>query len=764
MAQVNTFQRGLLYLALSLGLSGCAEIRAMVTVLFSDSHSLSTSSFEFDEVRSGDKVTCSLLGDKTVRCLGSGDKGNLGTFHGGASLVEGPVKWVANGDGFTCVVAGPSSKLWCYGRNDVGQLGNPVGGASLSPVMVKDLENGGVAITDVKEISAGARHACALLGSGRAVCWGDNAYGQLGNTSTEVFGARTVMEGEKSPKPLAAVKSIVAGSNSTCALVKDEGAVVCFGERYGTSKKVNSLPEKVEIGGGSGFLVGVRQIGVGRGFACALTKSSQVWCWGQNEHNQLGLLATSPGLTKAAQVEVPYPQQLPLTHVDQITVADSHACALHRDEKTIYCWGNNDSFQLGNSSSRGTVEQVAIGSNNLTLKGVKEVRAGPDRTCIISSRDELFCWGNGVNGLLGNSRVSSVYPTVAKDANHEVLQGLNRLSVGVDHTCFIDQRDKLYCFGMNTYGQLGTNLIAAAAITAEEKPIEKVSAIDVSGSRTCVVYGPSQGLGCFGGRDPDPMGQKPKVNTFILDEIKRGGKPLEGILGVAMSASSMCVIEANQSLTCLPRTDGTLNPITVTEANQKALRDIWQIRSRGSLACALSQEAGSIYCWGQETWKQAEAASQLTIQGAPSKDFIQIAMDSEQVCGVQGADRTLYCTSMSDPSKRFEMAPALSPEGTPLKGIVSLSGGLHHLCAATENDSLYCWGKNDSGQLGMKSPAESPVPLKVDFGNHRRFRISRVSAGDRHTCLSGEGETSLYCFGESFFNGSNSIDPVEYAL
>jgi alpha-tubulin suppressor-like RCC1 family protein len=208
----------------------------------------------------------------------------------------------------------------------------------------------------------------------------------------------------------------------------------------------------------------------------------------------------------------------------------------------------------------------------------------------------------------------------------------------------------------------------------------------------------------------------------------------------------------------------TLNPTTVSDTTQKPLRDIWQIRSRGALACALSQEAGSIYCWGQESWKQAESATQLTLQGAPSKDFIQIAVDSEQACGVQGTDRTLYCTSLTDPLKRFELAPVLAPEGTPLKGVAMITGGLHHLCAATENDHLYCWGKNESGQLGMKSPAESPVPLKVDFGNQHRFRVSRISAGDRHTCVSGEGETSLYCFGESFFNGSNSFEPVEYPL
>ncbi|NDG83810.1 MAG: hypothetical protein EBX52_02085 [Proteobacteria bacterium] len=764
MAQINFLKRGLLFLLLASSISGCAEVRAMFTVLFQNTGSLSTSSFEFDEIRSGSRLTCSILGDKTVRCLGNGEKGNLGTFHGGATLVEGPVKLLATGDGFTCVVAGPKSKLQCFGRNDRGQLGNTAPGSSLKPVPVKDLDHDGAEITDVKELSAGNQHACALLAGGRAVCWGDNSFGQLGAGTNESYGARDVREGEKNAKPLAAVKSIVAGSDSTCVIVKDDGLVMCFGERYGSSKQVNPVPERIEVNGTSGFLLGARQVGVGKGFGCALTKNSQVWCWGKNDRNQLGLPASSPGLTKAAMVEVPYPQQVALSRVDQIAVADFHACAIHRDERTVYCWGRNDSFQLGNNSSRGTAEQVAVGSNNLTLKGVKEVRAGPDRSCIISLRDELFCWGNGVNGILGNPKVSSIYPMVAKDANREVLQGAARISVGADHTCFIDQREKLYCFGMNLWGQLGTNLIAAPAITPDEKKIEKVASIDVQGSRVCVIHGEKQSVGCFGGREPDPTGQRPKVNTFILDEIRKNGGPVEGVQGVALGSASLCVIESNQTVSCLPRTDVTQPPVTVSEGPGRPLRDIWQIRTRGQQMCALSQEAGAVYCWGQETLKQAENAVQLTSQGAPSKDFIQISVDSEQVCGVQGSERQLFCTSLTDPAKRNDLAPVSSPEGEPLKGVVVLTGGLHHFCAGTEGNRLYCWGKNDAGQFGIKSPLESPVPLRIELTNLPKLHLSRVTAGDRHTCVSGDGETSLYCFGESFFNGTNSTDPLEYPL
>ena len=77
--------------------SGCAELRAMVSILFNGASSLSTSAFEFDEIRSGNRVTCSILGDKTVRCLGTGMKGNLGTYNGGMVDSTAEVKAVASG-------------------------------------------------------------------------------------------------------------------------------------------------------------------------------------------------------------------------------------------------------------------------------------------------------------------------------------------------------------------------------------------------------------------------------------------------------------------------------------------------------------------------------------------------------------------------------------------------------------------------------------------------------------------------------------------
>ena len=766
MAQITPRNSVFTVAPLLLLLSGCAEVKALFTVVFTKATSLSTSAFEFDDLRSGAQVTCALLADKSLRCVGSGEKGNLGTFNGGPAVVESPVKLVATGNGFTCVAAGPAAKLYCFGRNDKGQLGNATAGNSIKAVQVNDVENNGAAITEVKELTAGESHACALLKSGRTLCWGDNSFGQLGNVKQAGSGARTVLENERTLKPLTGVKSVVAGANSTCLIAREDSTVFCFGERFEVQNKVNWIPERVELSGSAGFLSGIKQIGVGRGFGCALSGGSKVYCWGRNEANQLGLLATSPGLSKAVAVEVSYPQESEISKIEQISVGDSHACALHRDEKTVYCWGRNSSYQLGNSSDRGYAEQVAIGSNNLTLKGVKEVRAGADRTCVVSLRDETYCWGNGAHGILGNAKPFSIYPSAALDLNRETLSGSLHLSVGGDHSCMIDQHEKLYCFGMNQYGQLGTNVLSGAVIKADEKPIQRVIAYDTQGGKTCVVYGEDQSLGCFGDRTLDPQIETNERNSFVVEDLRKNGQPLKGVIGASVGKNEICAIESDQTVTCFPRIEKEALPTQLLDlATKKPLRDIWQLRARGAVGCALAQETGVISCWPQETLSQTSSAQPVRVKEGSGKEFIQIAVTNEQVCGVQGAERRLLCGDAADlTTKTVELSPMTSTSGLEMKGIVGLTGGMHHFCAVNESGKLFCWGRNENAQFGAKAPLSSVQPLEITLHGERFKRIARVAAGDAHTCISTPDDPALYCFGESFFHGPDSADPLEYPL
>ncbi len=748
-------------------LPGCAEVRAIFSILFNGSVSLSTSAFEFDEIRSGTRLTCAAMGDKSVRCIGSGAQGNLGTYNGGAVHSIKSVKQLALGKGFTCYTEGERSQAFCLGKNDKGQLGNRALENSVDPVAVVDAEANNQPLYDVKEITAGESHACALLKSGRIVCWGDNSFGQGGNPKATNGFLKNVLDGEHTLKPFIGTHNIYAGGNSTCVTAKEDRTVFCFGEKFGATKPMNWVPEKIELAGSIGALIEIKQIAIGQGFACGLGKNSMVYCWGRNDRNQLGALTSLPGMTKASQVLVTYPQEMPLIHIEQIAAGESHACGLQRDEKTVFCWGDNRLGQLGNTSVRGYPEQVALGSNNLTLKGVKEVTAGGDHTCITSVRDELFCWGNGADGILGNDRVLSPYPVRVLDANGEMLSNVSQLAMGYDHTCVLDQTQKLYCYGLNTYGQLGFRAFSSVAISGDKTPLTKVTSIDTSHNRTCIVYGPDQTVACFGEKEIDNLNKRPEKNSFIAEEVRAGGQGFKGAIGVSIGKNHVCIVKSNQQVTCLGSGDvsSSSGSEVVMDQNGKPISDIWQIRGKEDWNCALTQEKGNIWCWGEWKGERWPNARMLPSNGKAASEFIQITMSEDQICGVRGMERELYCTKMGVQSpEKMDLEQVVDHHDKPMRKILSVSGGQHHLCAIDDDAHLYCWGQNDFGQLGTKEKHEVQKPTLLHFESEKLKRINRVTTGDHHTCVGAEGMPALYCFGESFYGSENKVEPIEYSL
>ena len=132
--------------------------------------------------------TCAIKADSSLWCWGANDYGQVGNGTAGGS-VSSPVQIMPSGvssvslggafdpdhPGHTCAIRQDGS-LWCWGYNHNGQLGNGTGGFwqySSSPTRV--ISSG------VSAVSAGGFHTCAIKTDGSLWCWGENAYGQLGN-------------------------------------------------------------------------------------------------------------------------------------------------------------------------------------------------------------------------------------------------------------------------------------------------------------------------------------------------------------------------------------------------------------------------------------------------------------------------------------------------------------------------------------------------------------------------------------------------------
>ncbi len=147
-----------------------------------------------------------------VKCWGSNYSLSPGSVAGLASGVAS----LAAGDGHTCAVTAAGGAK-CWGANAYGQLGDNSTTNRWSPGDVAGLTSG------VSRLTAGTRHTCALMVAGDVKCWGSNADGQLGDNSTITRYGPVPVTGLAS-----GVRTISAGNAHTCA-VTTSGGMKCWG-------------------------------------------------------------------------------------------------------------------------------------------------------------------------------------------------------------------------------------------------------------------------------------------------------------------------------------------------------------------------------------------------------------------------------------------------------------------------------------------------------------------------------------------------------
>jgi alpha-tubulin suppressor-like RCC1 family protein len=347
----------------------------------------------FSSVNPGGSSTCGIGVAGKAYCWGSGNLGQLGNGGTGRfttpSAVSGGLAFssVASGglDSFACGLT-TAGAAYCWGYDDFGQLGNgATGNGTTVPVPV----NGNLTFAS---LTVGANgHACGLVTSGAAFCWGYNSTGQLGVGSIGFASAPVAVSGGLTFTQLSAGES-----GETCGIATS-GAAYCWGFNgdgelgNGTLANANT---PVAVSGGLTF----KNISVGFASTCALTAAGAAYCWGDNTYGELG-----NGSTTASKVPVAVGGGLTFK---SLSVGDAYACGV-TTAGTGYCWGYNGLGQLG----VGT--QVAHSSPTAVSTGVvfASVSAGYATTCALTPTGAAYCWGDNGFGQVGNGATGiNIFP------------------------------------------------------------------------------------------------------------------------------------------------------------------------------------------------------------------------------------------------------------------------------------------------------------------------------------------------------------------
>jgi alpha-tubulin suppressor-like RCC1 family protein len=376
----------------------------------------------------------------------------------------GPWTSVSVGFSFVCGTT-TEMRAYCWGENSDGQLGTgsadgpeSCGTASCStrPIaMTGDLR--------FASISAGGAHACGLTPEGTAYCWGSNARGQLGAKASETCSSGPCATRPARVSSSLTWSSISAGAEHTCALTEG-GRAYCWGSNFwgqvgnGSRSEATGTPAPVPVAGGLTF----RLLSAGGGHTCGLTTDGRAFCWGLGRTGQLGTGGEPLWSERPAAVA----GGLTFAFIE----ADAHSCGLTEDGRA-YCWGSNTFNQLGvgptmlgPESCTATIHPCS--KTPIAVTGrlrFTTMSPGPDYTCGIAVDRAAYCWGANTWGQLGTGG------TEGTDAPARVAGGLafRALSTGgaatvagpAGITCGVSVEGAAYCWGSNRHGELGTGII-----------------------------------------------------------------------------------------------------------------------------------------------------------------------------------------------------------------------------------------------------------------------------------------------------------------
>lgn len=326
------------------------------------------------------------------------------------------------------------------------------------------------------------------------------------------------------------------------------------------------------------------------------------------------------------------------------------------------CWGYNKYGQLGTGDTSNRRVPTAV--NGLDGRFVDMISTGGNSTCAVAM-GALYCWGYNNYGQLGIGSTSNrTTPTLVPGMDKDVTS----VSVGESHACAI-KNGGLYCWGYNKYGQLGngttTNSTTPVPVTDLS---DGVTAVSAGANTTCAIHYGS--LRCWGYNNRGQVGDGSTTNrttpVLVID-------PSATVKSVSVGTEHTCAI-VNDTARCWGLNssgqigDGTTTNRTLPTAVVGLDSDVRQIMAGHAHTCALVD--GGVQCWGS---------------------------------GSRYATGTGFTNNLLTPSPVMDLAT----------GVLRIATGANasHGCAIVENFKLTCWGRGDSGQIGVNSTSDARFPV-----------------------------------------------------
>jgi alpha-tubulin suppressor-like RCC1 family protein len=160
------------------------------------------------------------------------------------------------------------------------------------------------------------------------------------------------------------------------------------------------------------------------------------------------------------------------------------------------------------------------------------------------------------------------------------------------------------------------------------------------------------------------------------------------------------------------------------------------LSARGETTCAVRSD-GRVFCWGDNFYGQlgdgskTNRTSPVAVEGFVG-GVVQVATGGLSTCAVKG-DGTLWCWGSNGSGQLgipSTAATQTKPVKVPLESVSSVSAGNSHTCAVTRDGTTWCWGANANGMLGATDPTCSKCTFDGQTSDCCRSPIQVLPAGE----------------------------------
>jgi alpha-tubulin suppressor-like RCC1 family protein len=543
--------------------------------------------------------------------------------------------------------------------------------------------------------------------------------------------------------PGAALSGLAAGGAHTCGIDADR-RLWCWGNNteqqlsvaVDPAQPIRAQAVEVVVGGVTGW----KKVAAGTNFTCAIDDLDELYCWGSDNYGQLGRdfggaygppeIVDDSGLEGASW--------------DFLALGGAHTCGI-RDGR-LYCWGQNQSRQVGNDDDQNVGLPARIGTDTDWI----QVAAEGNNTCGVrdgAGGRRVYCWGRPE--MLGDAVPGTDHGTPDKEIVHPEggTRRLQQVAVGSGFGCAIDDLQDLYCWGYNDSFQQG-DASGGFVPTLSDDTLDW-DEIHAFTGRACGLAGTA--LYCWGVSDYGEVGVRaaevPRADPVPGDwvEVATGHYHT---CGVTTAGEAMCWgNNGNAELGTGVIGDG----LTLQQVMPGST---WaQVAAAYTSTCAIALSDRSIWCWGVNTYGSlglpgdSATPRRLDAQGTGWK---KVATVGWHACAI-GADDTMTCWGGGGWGQ-LGTGSDVSDDPTQVGSMTWLDVGVgdRYTCGIAGNGTLWCWGGRVHGCLGDGSEADqvdTPLQITTTPGQY-----DRIAVGQTHACAIRAADGAADCWGWNFWN------------